>query len=123
MAFSEFVRRLWFDFRVLRIHRYDLDAALRSGASFTLTAPSPADKPTASVTSPEEQFLKDVEGLTQFATRNGIDFTNVLSILAHDVNNIHVARCDLSRLEAEDFRLKVMGWAKRNREPVGEPVE
>jgi hypothetical protein len=70
----------------------------------------------------EVRFLREVEGLIEFAIVNGLSFPLVVSMIGHDLNEI--ARCggSLDSL-SPGFRPKVEGFADLNQESVGEAEE
>ncbi len=124
--FIGFFSQLWKDLHGLREFHFDVDAALAAGFKPSLEsvdlASAQTTHPHHSLTEEESEFLKDMEGFISFATRNGLVFDSVLSVIAHDVREI-VRDGSLQKALEEHFSPKVQGWARRNREPVGDADE
>lgn len=129
-SFSSVVCSLWEDLRELRRYDFDVNAAFAAGfkpavAGSAPTSPSAGVEPSQSPPSKSEtEFLKDVHGMIEFASRNGLNFFAVLSILAHDVGELGRHGGSIDRARSESFvQFKATGWARRNAEPVGESEE
>ena len=77
--------------------------------------------------SPEEvEFLRDVQGMIDFAIRNGVHFAVVVSAILHDLVEIRQEGGDLKKAKARGFHPKVSGYAKITSESFGgenEPLE
>jgi len=71
----------------------------------------------------EVEFLRDIQGLIDFAISNGLSFAMVMSILGHDVNGIARHGMDLSEASACGFVAKVTGYAGYTADAVGESEE
>lgn len=77
----------------------------------------------SAISDDEAQFLEDVKGLIDYATRNGISFAFVLGTLAHDVNGILQQGFSLSDAKKAGLLPKVTGYRELNAEEVGDPAE
>jgi hypothetical protein len=120
------VTRVRVDLNKLSKSGFDLDAAVAGGfqASVADPVPSPGNVTRPIPLSPAERdFLNDLDGFLDFALRNGLSFTSVLTVLAHDFAEIAAHELSVDKAIADGFRPKVDGWAKRNAEPVGEVEE
>ena len=71
----------------------------------------------------EIEMLRDFQGLIDFAIRNGLAFTMVLSILSHDINGIMQHGLSLEEARADGLSLQATSWAKASAEDVGEADE
>jgi hypothetical protein len=71
----------------------------------------------------EVELLRDFQGLIDFAIRNGLSFTLVLSILSHDIQGIAQGGWSLEAAKKSAFSPKAAGWSKINADDVGEPDE
>jgi hypothetical protein len=112
------------DLRRLRQYDFDPDAAFADG--FVAMSESVADsnpKAQAIPSSSEQALLRDAIGLIDFATRNGMAFTHVLAVLAHDLGELERYQWNLNAAEADQFVPKISGWAAKNTAPVGEAPE
>jgi hypothetical protein len=112
------------DLQEIRRHGYNLDVADASGFRPSIaalaTAPDASDR-RFRLSDPERAFVEDLDGLVDFAVRNGLGFRAVLSGLYHDVGEIARNEWSIERALATFFTPKATGWARRNAEPIGEP--
>jgi hypothetical protein len=111
------------DLREIRKHGSDADAAFASGwkpaiaSAIVLTdAASTRAKPSDA----ERAFLEDIDGLIDYAMRNGVSFASVFSALTHDVGEVAAYGWSLEKAKADCFTPKVTGWAKKNTAAFGE---
>lgn len=112
--------------RLVREFGFDLDAAYAAGFESTLDAiTSRPQVDNGDPLSPVEiDFVRDMQGLVEFAGRNGLDPNRVLQMLFHDASGlVHQFCCDTSVMLKNCFRPMSAGWWKRNAQPVGEPGE
>jgi hypothetical protein len=70
----------------------------------------------------EREFLKDVKGFVDYALRNGLSFSVVLSVLGHDFNGI-IFHGGLAEAKERSFLPKVTGKSVLDESSVGEPGE
>jgi len=75
------------------------------------------------MTQAEIAFLRDVQGLIEFAIRNKLSFSLVLSALAHDVNEIARAGFDYEMACSRGFHPKVSGYSTLTSDEFGENDE
>jgi hypothetical protein len=93
------------------------------------TTLSPVDelkKNFAGPMNPQEiEFLRDIQGLIDFAIRNGLSFSLVLTALSHDVNNlIRYYGMSIEKASADGgFTPMVTGYATADPNSVGETEE
>jgi len=71
----------------------------------------------------EIEILRDIQGMIEFAIRNGLSFAMVVSTLGHDVNGIARHGLSLKDARAHGFVPKVTGYSKYTQDAVGEPDE
>lgn len=127
LPFQELLREMDADLRrLLKEFRLDVDEAYAakfvSGLDRRLQRDHSDDVPPLS--EPEADFVKDMKGLIEFATRNRTDPHSVFSMLFHDVSAIvHQFEGNVERSRENFFLPMSYGWWKRNVEPVGEPEE
>lgn len=141
-SFASVASLMWSDFAFLRKFKYDVDAAIAAGfepmagalvtgkpsmsgaiasnSRINTEPSSPEHKPLSEL---ERTFLEDINGLIDFVTRNGVDFTVVLQVLGHDVGELFHHDFSLEKTLADGVLPKVDGWAKLNVEPVGQVEE
>lgn len=121
---SAFMNLLHVDLEGIRRHGYNLDAADASGfqpAIAALAAAPDASPGRFRLSDPERGFVEDLEGLVDFAVRNGLGFRAVLSVLFHDVGELSRNEWSIEKALATFFTPKATGWARKNVEPIGEP--
>jgi hypothetical protein len=78
------------------------------------------------MTAEEIEFLRDIQGLIDFAIRNDLNFGVVASTIGHDLNEIARDLFDLKEAKARGFRPKVAGYAGVTEESLGgerEPLD
>ncbi len=112
------------DLQEIRRHGYKLDVADASGfqpAIAALTMAPDASPGRFHLSDPERAFVEDLDGLVDFAVRNGLGFRAVLSVLFHDVSEIARNEWSIEKALATFFTPRATGWARRNAEPIGEP--
>jgi hypothetical protein len=126
MPFITMATSLWAAFRTIWQNEGDLDTALARGFkpfSHAISATKVID-PKGTLSPSERSFVADADGFVDFALRNGLTFTTVASVLAHDLSEIAAHKFNLDSAIAESCVLpKVTGWAERNKESAGEAEE
>jgi hypothetical protein len=75
------------------------------------------------MTEAEIELLRDIQGLIEFAIRNGLSFAMVMSILGQDLRGIAQHGMDLDEARSYGFLPKVTGYSKYSAQAVGEPEE
>ena len=111
---------LLLDLQEIRKNRSDVDVALESGWQPNIARPVPQMRALASDS--ERAVLEDMDGLIDYAMRNGLGFQSVFSTLWHDVGMLRFYKWSLEDAQKDEtFHLRVAGWAKRNVAIVGEP--
>jgi len=94
----------------------DVDAASKSGfAVGSIRSPGGPSSPPLSKA--EREFVEDMDGLLDYATRNGVNFWPVFGMIWHDISEL---QANGFRLEGAPFRPQVSGYAKRNTAMVGD---
>lgn len=71
------------------------------------------------MTEEEGDFLRDVQGMIEFAIRNGLSFPMIVAAISHDLNEIARNGFDLNGAKARGFRPKVTGASKLSEEDFG----
>jgi hypothetical protein len=122
-GFKTALRELSRSLRLVRANSYDMEAAPLE----VVPNPSPqpqSDEERKPLRESEIEFFRDALGLIDFATRNGLTFSNVAGVLNHDVNPIfgHYG-ASLENAAADFFTPGVSGWAEKNREVFGASEE
>ena len=72
---------------------------------------------------PEIAFCRDVQGFIEFAIRNGLSFSMIVSNVGHDLNNLAREGFDLSAAKATGFLPKVTGYSKITAEDFAQSEE
>jgi hypothetical protein len=75
------------------------------------------------MTDAEIEFLRDVQGFIEFAIRNGLTFTTVMSGLLHDVNEVARTGLDYEKARSHGFVPKVTGFSNVSSKDFGEGEE
>jgi hypothetical protein len=113
------------DIEGLQRHGYSMTVALASGFRSQVGEFAARLSDSSSVGESkdiEQRFLRDIDGLIDFAVRNGLAFDRVMAVLGHDVQELRRRYdSDLEKAIADQFHPKVTGWAKKNSTSVGEP--
>jgi hypothetical protein len=106
--------------------RFDLDAAFASGEA---AVPKP-DELTAlremnggPMSESEVEFLRDIQGIIDYAMRNDLGFALVVSMLGHDVNGIAQYGFSIDSALADCFLPQVSGFAGSHADSVGAPED
>jgi hypothetical protein len=82
-------------------------------------ASRPQQVPGAMMSEEEIAFLRDVQGMIDFAIRNGLTFGAAFNVLLHDLIEIRQEKGDLRQAKARGFVPKVMGYASITPESFG----
>ena len=69
----------------------------------------------------EVEFLRDIQGIIDYAIRNDLGFALVVSMLGHDVNGIAQYGFDLDAALTDCFLPKTSGFAGSHADSVGAP--
>jgi hypothetical protein len=72
------------------------------------------------MTDKEVAFLEDVKGFIEFAIRNGLNFSMVMSGLLHDINEIARAGMSVENSLKAGIVPKVNGYGKLTSDAFGE---
>ena len=75
------------------------------------------------MTEAEIEFLRDVQGLIDFAFRNGLSFQTVMAPLIHDMNEIAKSGFDYGKARDRNFLPAVTGYSKLTSDSFGESEE
>ncbi len=118
--FAAAMTTLQMDFREIRKNEFDVDAALAAGWEPAAAQTQPASSPRLQPSDAERTFLEDMDGLLDFATRNGLTFFWVLRAVMHDVTALAGYEWRMDKAADDFFSPTVTGWANRNSEPFGE---
>ena len=74
----------------------------------------------SSVSEDEIRFLRDMDGLVDFAVRNGLNFLFVARAMAHDLGELASNHWNLENLKKNFVLPQSKGWAERNQLPVAD---
>src|SRR5665213_1215208 len=130
--FESLLMELLGDLQEIRKWGLDVDRAVASGWRPTIEIARRAREqsarerllPVALPSQEERAVLEDMDGLIDYAVRNGVSFDTVFAALVHDVGQIRGHDDAFNLAEAQKnftFHLRAAGWAKRNAMPVGDP--
>lgn len=124
LNFGEATKMVWRALHALERREFDLPAAM-AGLDERQVAMGPVigANEIAEVTLGQRQFIEDVDGMIDFAIRNGWGFQTVLSILGHDLSDLLHYDSDLDRARADCWTPKSSGWAKMNSASFGQSDE
>jgi hypothetical protein len=65
-------------------------------------------------------FLRDIQGMIEWAIKNGLSLPVVVATLAHDVNELSRHGFNLKDAKEQGFRPKIDGYAHVDDDSVGE---
>ena len=102
----------------IRRQSFDVDAAISLGFRPETLVPASSNKGKFPLSQRERDFLEDVDGFLDFATRNGLTFFTIVQVLFHDVNELISHKSSFDELDKNFVVPKVAGWATRNRESM-----
>jgi hypothetical protein len=121
LDFAETVKLVFRVLHSLGRREFNLEAAL-AGLNEGQVAAS-LGRAVSDLTPDQRQFAQDINGMIDFAIRNGWGFPTVLSILGHDLSDLLHYNADLNRATADGWQPKASGWAKLNSANFGQSDE
>jgi hypothetical protein len=75
------------------------------------------------MTEKEVNFLRDFEGLVEFAIRNGLTFPMVMAAIGNDVNEVFRHGLSIDKALASGFRPQTSGYRELTDDSFGESEE
>lgn len=134
LGFVPVVKTLRQNVKGIRHHRINLDDALRFDLDAALAAgeltPLGADQLKAlgqvnggPMSEREVEFLRDIQGIIDYAIRNDLGFALVVGMLGHDLGGLVEYDFSLRAADADGFRPRVSGFAGNDANSVGAPED
>ena len=124
-TFAEAMGSLSSGVQMIAEHKLEVEAAWADGLEAVLASPSrDTDNEQSRAPSQKEAvFLRDLDGLIDYATRNDLSFQLVLRVVANDVEALRSNSWSLEAALSRCILPQSTGWAELNQGSVGEPAD